>query len=555
MDTRAAVLCVFLALVAAAGVAQGQPVRGIVWEPPARQALAEADLRAMAAMGVQAIRTPLLRNERLYRLADSLGLALYQDLPFSHLAAGELADTMQYAGQVVQEALWWAESHPSARHFGLTLFVDTSDAAACDWLESVRDRFRAGGIAGLRFYYLPAFIEDDRCADVVDFVLLDTRDAPDPLAALRRWQAAQPGTPVGIGALGTWVRAQPDDGTRVPNAPSYQARYLETHLTVLLSDTLSRPPERVFVHRWRDRRFDRPSPAHDLASPYVDAYGLQLRTGERRPAASVVAGVYTGTQTVFAFPPGRRPGDAPPWLIVMGWGVMLVLGYTFFRYSRFQSMVRRYFFAHGFYRESVAQGRELLLGPNALLLGALFVAAGLVYGVILEAVRGQPAFEMAVRSLPESAALSAIAVLGRPITITLVMGCVFAIGVMIWTSTLSALTTRNRKPLLPGQVLMLVAWPRWTMLPAMVGAMVLSTLGSQSATPWALVVGLGVLATAVLASIRTLYDYRAITRARAPQMLLATLSNPLLLALLASLYLLARHLPEATFIWHLITRS
>ncbi|MEZ4699780.1 MAG: hypothetical protein R2834_05585 [Rhodothermales bacterium] len=553
---RVILLCVGLAM--AAWPAYGQPVRGIVWEPPLRTDLAEEDLLEMHAMGVQAIRSPLIRNERLYRVADSLGIAFYQDLPFQYLAGGELRDTLRYAEQVIQEALWWTQEHPSARHFGLARYADTSDDTACEALGEMADRFRRDGPAGIRLYYITSFIEDDRCAERVDAVLLDALDTPDVIGQLRAWQSAHSAHAgrVGIGRLGTWViDTQDEDGTRVPHSRSFQARFLETGLNALLSDTLSNPPSSVFVYAWRDRRFDRPSLGHDLSSPYLDSYGLHGITGERRLALAVVEGIYTGRQTVFAFPPGRRPSEATPWVIILGWLVLLILGLAYFRYIRFQTMVRRYFFAHGFYRESVSQGRELMFGPNALVLAALVVASGLVYGVILEAVREQPAFALLTRSLPESMVLSGVAVLGRPLTLTLVMGAIFALGVLVWTSVLSALSSRNRNPLLPGQVMMLVSWPRWTLLGTMLAAMVVSTLQQPEAMNWAIVVALATLVSGFGATFRTMNDYRHITRAGWPRLAAALAGNPFFIVILLGIYLAIRYHARVGFFLHLITRG
>ncbi len=545
-------------LSAIAQSAAGQPVRGMVWEPPVRTDLAELDLLEMHAIGVQAVRSPLLRNERLYRVADSLGLAFYQDLPFAYLAVGELADTLRYAEQVIQEALWWARDHPSARHFGLARLVDTSDERSCEMLGAMARRFRDDGPAGVQLYYLTSFIESDRCAGVVDLVLLDVLDTTDGVGLVRSWQSAQPAFAdrVGIGRLGTWViDGRDEDGTRVPHSRSYQARFLETNLNLLFADSLTHPPSVVFVHSWRDRQFDRPSLGHDLSNPYAEAYGLHSLSGERRLALAVVEGIFTGRQTVFAFPPGNRPRDTTPWPIILGWSVLLLLGLGYFRYTRFQSMVRRYFFAHGFYRESVAQGRELMFGPNTLVVTALVLASGLVNSVILEAVREQPAFALLTRSLPETMVLSIVAVLGRPLTVTLVLGSIFAVGVLIWTSVLSALSSRNRNPLLPGQVLMLVAWPRWSLLLAMLAAMVVSTLPPDEATGWAIALGIAALLAGMGATFRTMKDYRHITRARWPKLLIALAGNPFFLLAMACLYLAIRHLPLVTFFVHLVMRS
>ena len=101
-------------------VSAQEQVKGIVWQPPARFEKAKQDLIEMRNIGVEAIKTPLITDERLYTVADSLNLSLYQDLPFSYLPSSELVQSVDEAKQLLESALLNASNHPSARHFGLT---------------------------------------------------------------------------------------------------------------------------------------------------------------------------------------------------------------------------------------------------------------------------------------------------------------------------------------------------------------------------------------------------------------------------------------------------
>ncbi|MFB3131824.1 MAG: hypothetical protein ACE10K_04800, partial [Rhodothermales bacterium] len=53
--------------------AQTAPLKGVVWEAPANTDQAAAELLAMHRLGVEAVRTGLLGQERLFDLADTLG--------------------------------------------------------------------------------------------------------------------------------------------------------------------------------------------------------------------------------------------------------------------------------------------------------------------------------------------------------------------------------------------------------------------------------------------------------------------------------------------------
>jgi hypothetical protein len=104
---------------AAPARAQDRPLNGVVWTPPESVEHATRVLQDMAADGVEAVRTPLLLDERLIRVADTLGMQWYQDLPLSYLSAEALQDTLSFARIQLDQWMAVAERHPSLRHVGL----------------------------------------------------------------------------------------------------------------------------------------------------------------------------------------------------------------------------------------------------------------------------------------------------------------------------------------------------------------------------------------------------------------------------------------------------
>lgn len=535
--------------------AQRAPLKGLVWTIPADLNQAETELLAMHRMGVEAIRTGLVQHERLLTLADTLGLHFFQELPLDALPDAALNDTLGYARRVLELAIERARNHPSARHFGLARRSDTSTPAACAFFEHLAERVHR--LPNSRAYYLSAFIEADRCAGAVDFVLLDALDTPDPAALLRRWQAAQTSRPAGIGALGTWVRTNAGTGLRDPHAPEAQARYLETHLPTLLSHTAGSLPPVVFVYRWRDIRSAAPSPAHDLARPYQKSYGLFAFDGTMRPAHPVVRGFFTDTQTIFAFPAGIAPAQAIPWTLLFGWLVFILIAGCYAFSPRFRDTVPRYFLAHGFYRESIREGREVLFGSSVVLLIATALCVGVLGSLFLETVRREVAFQYSFGIVPEPVQIVGVALLAQPWMLVLLLGSFYALGVALWTSLLS-FASRRRQPLIPGQALMVVLWARWPSPLLMAGAMVVPTLpGTQAVTVMLLLAGAWVLTT-LWAIVRTLSDYAAITGCSPYLVIAMAFANPLPVLLLIGLST-ALATPDITpalsFFWHLATRS
>jgi hypothetical protein len=561
------VLVGFLVLGAGSGSgqqvqAQPAPQRGVVWTPPSDLRQAIDDLRAMRAMGVQAVRTPLVPDERLLTLADSLDLQLYQDLPLEALPAAALRDTLAYATRVLRLALDQAQDHPSARHFGLARRSDTSDSTACAVFEQLADVVQEHGPSGSQTYYLSAFVEADRCASAVDVVLLDGRDAPQPVDLLARWRTAHgdlADAQVGLGALGTWVRPGAE-GLRQAHSPERQARYLETHLTTLWPDTTRAGRDAAgrasiaFVYRWRDLDRDRPDPTRDPEDAYVQRYGLHTVGGTARPAREVVQGIFTGRQRVFAWPAGTSPVPRAPWIVVLGWGVILLLGLCYAFLPRFRYMVPRFFLAHGFYRESIREGRDVVPWASAVMLVAVALGVGVAGSAVVDVVRQEVAFRVLYRALPPGMQEVGVDLLAQPWMLALLLGCFHALILALW-ATLLAGVARHYYLLMPGQTMTLVVWPQWPVLVLMLVGMVLPSLPAATALQVILWLA-GVAGLGFVYSIgRTLNDYARVTRVPGLQVFALVLASPLVVLTVIALFTALEMRPTLQFVWHLATRS
>ena len=522
----------------AGGPARAQPKvwKGVVWAAPADVRQAEGDLIRMRRAGVEAVRTGLVRDERLLALADTLGLRFFQELPLDALPAARLADTLAFARETLRRALARARGHPSARHFGLARRIDTSVPEACDFFRALAG-MRPDGV---RVYYVSVFTAADRCRDAVDFVLLDGRDRLPPVTD---W------TGRGLATLGAWVDPDGPRGLRNAHAPEAQARFLETRLNALL-DAAS-PPVAVFVHRWRDAAPDADADP-EPPDPYGRRYGLHDRTGRPRLAFDVTAGVYTGRQRVFAFPAGRAPGPGAPWIVLVGWAVVAMLAVHYARSPRFRFMAPRYFLAHGFYRDAVREGRDVLPMTSALLLLAIAAGVGMTASVVFGAITDTRAVMTALRWLPGGMRETLAGLLGQPWLLALTAGSLYALALALWAAAL-AFVARRRRPLTPGQVFMLVVWPRWMLLPLMAAAMVLGARPVSPGTAAALA-GAWLLLT-LWATVRTLIDFARITRAPFARTLAAAFTHPFVLLGVPACFLAAAFFgPWLSFLRHLVTR-
>ncbi|MDQ7041081.1 MAG: hypothetical protein Q9M35_09080 [Rhodothermus sp.] len=444
-------------------VARAQ-VWGVVWQPPRDTLRALQEWQRLRHLGAMALRLDTPSPPAfLLRAADTLGIVVLVELPVADEPARQLLRRLPALQKQLRTLLQQVAGHTSVRAIGLARLVDTADPDACVYFETLRaevQRVRPD----LQVYYETRFIEGDRCGTAVDFVLLDVRDVEDPLQPLQRWQQVHPTVTVGIGRLGTWVRADTLRGLRRPHSPEWQARYLERHLRQL-RDVFS---GFVFVYRWQD--ITRSHPALYLDTPFVETYGLHNLQGERRPAFEVVRGFFTGAQTVFAFPAGRPSGTSGSGVVLIGWIpiVLLVLSYRFS--LPFRLLGTRYFRAHGFYIEAVQYGRDLPAGA----LGTLALAEGIALGVILTAMaqmlRESLVATWLIGRLPSVVAQTVVESMQTPALLLSVVALSSLGGLGCWAGGLMLLSRWGHR------VGFVQAWtlahmPRWPLLGLMIGAL------------------------------------------------------------------------------------
>lgn len=518
--------------------------RGVVWQPPAEFHAAVEDLRRIEATGFNAVRTGIIEDERLLILADTLGLSFFQDLPLSFLPADRLTDTLAYAGALLETAILRSNGHRSARMFGLGHSIEITDVS-CDALRGLIERGRAAASSSVQFYYTTRLADTDVC-DAVDFVLIDGRDRADLPRIAAEWQARHD-MPAGVSAVGSWVAGTTERGLIHPHSAEQQARFLEERLDELLRGDWA--PAAFFVYRWRDGRAAAPSISRAAADPFFERYGLWSAEGEERPAYAVVRGMLTGEQHVFAFDAGTGAPRSWPWTVLFGWLVIGGLAVLYATAPRFRQLVPRYFRAHGFYRDAIREGRDLLLGSALAALILVALAAGVtvttVLGVIGDTVPARMLFAWLPPDFVEFLALSSY----QPLVFLLMVAGGYTLVIIVW-SIIIALCSRVHLPLRPGQALMLVIWPRWPLILLMVAALALASVPVETiaeAWPLLIVAALWLLLT-LYATIRAIVDFTAITRVPAYVPVIVALTNPFFLVAAVLLITTLRYAPEVSYL-------
>ncbi len=509
-------------------------VEGVVWRQPDSLELAVRDLRAMREAGVEAVRTDLVTRATILRMADILGLQVYQDLPVAGLPAARLADTLAFAERELEAALALARDHPSARAFGLARFVDTSDPAACAYVQTLTDRVRSAGLPGAQTYYLSHFLYHDVCSTSVDFVMLDAR-GHEPLGLVRRWRAAHDG-PVGIGSIGAAVDDR-SGGHRTPRSPAAQARFLEDGLGDLVA--LESPPVAVFVYAWRD----------GVEAPF----GLLGPDDAPRPALEVLMGFYTGRQRVFAFDAGPEPAapENTPTFVIAGWVLALTLALALAFAPRFRQLVPRYFTRHAYYHEALQRGRSAEPWAGFGLAAVVALGAGVIGAVVLWAGAETDVLEALTAGLTLEAEARVLSLIATPLATVLLVGVIYGVWLLLNMLWMLALSGSHR--VRPEQALTLAVWSRWPVLVLAVGAVLAVVQPEPIRWVPLLLAGWGL--AEIVAAVRMLYDFSRVTRVPMPRALVLGLGVPTALLALGGLLATTAARPELAFLWNLATKQ
>lgn len=531
-------------MIQSANQANGQstsPIMGVDWEASSDFLEAGGDLLEIAEVGFSAVRTSPVYDRGFYTLADSLGLTIFTELPLVSLSGRQLVDSLVVADSLLDIILAVGRGHASAGPIGITRLSDTSSSRPCEALSAATRKIHA---AGRQAYYTTRFGKNDRCIESVDFVLLDVLGERDPeriLSAL----TSSPESVSGLAGVGYAVDSAAPAGWINQGSNEAQARFMEN----VLNDIDASLASHVFIHRWQDVELRGSS----VADPWGRDYGLYTRTSDPRPALQVIRGHLLGIQTTFAFDRGTLPTDAAPWYSLLGWMLLALTSLMYAGSPRFRSMIPRYFFAHGFFRNAVREAREVLPLTSTAILTVTGLSIGMIGSLVMVGVKDTDVVVHLIGQLSPAGQRSLTSIIEAPFVLTVLLGSAALLSSSIWMGCWMIVSGR-RSPLLPSQALMLAAWPRWQVLFLLPVAM---TLAATPNVPlWSiLLLGFGWVATAYWATIRTAFDLFKISSISAPAAGLVWLLNPLSLGVIVIFWWSVFRFDRMLFVWHLIIRS
>lgn len=478
-----------------------RPGLGMVWDKPEDPIRAAADLRAMADLSVRAIRSSVWEDRRLFDLADTLGILVFQELSVRYPTSRTLADTLGYVLRQVDRVREGGRVYA----LGLAYAPDTSNPETCRLLGEMT----AAAAGSLKTYIVSEFDVDESCPSSVDLVLL---------RAIRQGAHA--------GEMGFAVDSEPD----LPDFEgAEQAEYYANQLPARLSAGVW-----TFLYRWADA----PEPSAFAARPGGGRWGLHRSDGSSRPSLGVVEGAARRSQRAFARPVPSAPRAPANGYVLAGWAMLLALLLVYARSPRFRSMSGRYFAAHGIYRTAVADNRDHLIFSNVTVLLCVSMLFGMVGEQALRSYADHPAYSALWNWSGEGVRGALNTLMGSPVRFSLLIGLLALLGMLLWMIAWYLLAARSRGGTF-SQVMTLSIWPRWPVL-ATLPVVMLVAAGSwgDAAARYSVV---WVLATGVWSTIRTNLDASHVLRMQPLAVVLLWLSAPFVSILLAALLLAGRH--------------
>lgn len=519
---------------------QAATVKGVVWEIPDDYQEAAQDLLEMQLMGINAVRTGLLYDDGLLSMADSLGITIFRELPFFGYGTQGFADSLAVSDSLITLLLESGRGHPSSGPIGLIRNSDTSSAKMCPLIRSLAQKITAQGGTS---YYVTNFIESDKCFDAVDFVLIDALDNREPHLVLDRWIKTH-GTKVGLARVGTYVTPQSEPGVLIQGSPEYQARFLED----VFQHVNNSSHAGVFVHRWKDENRQR----YQLPDPYRRNYGLYNRAKDPRPSLYVARGVFLGVQDTFVFEKGDPIERPLHWFTLVGWILLSMMSVIYAGSPRFRSIIPRYFFAHGFYRNSVREAREVLPLTSSAILTIMGLSIGLIAAHVITAMRETRLMLQLFAWMDSGARTTLTLVLDAPFILAILMGSIALMSMSLWMAIWIGASGR-RTPLYPSQALMLAVWPRWQVLFILPVAMTFESVVQVPIWATALVAITWILC-AYWATMRTAFDLSKVARIAPGKAAFIWLLNPLILGTLIVGIWSLFNLDLIAYVWHLAVR-
>ncbi len=290
----------------------------------------EKDIAVIKTLGANAVRVvDYPPSQTLLNLCDRFGLMVFEEIPIIDVPPSVLSSG-QYRGSIkgyLSEVIRDSRSHPAVVAISVGTDLEESSTATKEYLSSAADLVH--NRTDWLVYYTPMPGLLDTVHTDADFVGLDlspfTSEREMKLFLARQSEIA-PNTTFWISAVGSQTQISNHNGYSDPLSLEHQARFLVDAYSAVEKGNFAG----ISINSFADWRGAVP---HLMPNghPYLYTYGIVSYWREKRPAFSVVRGLFN-EEALPTLPIGNYT-DTPPIIYVILSTLLLVL-ITYLHYSR-----------------------------------------------------------------------------------------------------------------------------------------------------------------------------------------------------------------------------
>ena len=362
-------------------------LKGIVWHEDSPRFGAslsyeqmEKDIILIKSLGTNAVRFAFHPpHPYMLNLCSRYGLLVIEEMPVWNVPAEILtSETFQsLAENQAQEMVQRDGAYPCVLAWGIGDQFDSADKRTLGFVNQI-----SGVIHGLDerpVYYGSHMLKNDVCTSGVDFVgiTLPPCDLKTFRQLLSEWKNNHPEQPLVVLGYGKEVEHNNRNGYSDPMSQEAQARYFIQYYAALKDANTAGS----FVNALTDWRGDRPLLNFGLSDPFLYPLGVLSQLREKRLAYEVVR-VLNNEERITAIPAGNYRVSFPWVHILIGFLVIILIGYEYTNRRFAESLKRALFRSYNFFVD-LRDLRTVFIGHTFILSGAISITLACLLSSIM----------------------------------------------------------------------------------------------------------------------------------------------------------------------------
>ena len=362
-------------------------LKGIVWHEDSPRFGAslsyeqmEKDIILIKSLGTNAVRFAFHPpHPYMLNLCSRYGLLVIEEMPVWNVPAEILtSETFQsLAENQAQEMVPRDGAYPCVLAWGIGDQFDSADKRTLGFVNQI-----SGVIHGLDerpVYYGSHMLKNDVCTSGVDFVgiTLPPCDLKTFRQLLSEWKNNHPEQPLVVLGYGKEVEHNNRNGYSDPMSQEAQARYFIQYYAALKDANTAGS----FVNALTDWHGDRPLLNFGLSDPFLYPLGVLSQLREKRLAYEVVR-VLNNEERITAIPAGNYRVSFPWVHILIGFLVIILIGYEYTNHRFAESLKRALFRSYNFFVD-LRDLRTVFIGHTFILSGAISITLACLLSSIM----------------------------------------------------------------------------------------------------------------------------------------------------------------------------